>query len=421
MDAHAANPDARSPRPPVRLACLAANGIALGVLGGLALHALGRVFTDRSQWSQYLWWVPAAVSGALAFVGLVLSHVFAFGARVLARRSRAPMLASGRWLRRGGWAGLVLLAGHALLVEWRPPGASDIIPRSERFRIAYWNFSVEGAKGWERPLTNADPDLFVCLAGTCTSGEGLIEWVGPGHDYFFDTAFVVASKAPVLAYAFVSLNIAQGAGIDPRQPDFVRRSRDPGRGMVLLLDARERLGQELVVWLIDMPSDLSLSRDESSRQARAAMLATPPRLWKMRDDHRTRERVSSTPELLERLKRPDVIAGDFNAPRGSASLRHVTMGARNAFDQAGEGYCATFPRERSLWHLDQVFVGATMKAVRYAVIDAPSGSHRPQLADVVRATPRPGSGPGGAASPASPDHSGPSAGGPAPRPAGTGP
>lgn len=391
------------------------------VLFGLALFAVGRLLTDRFLWSQYLWWMPSLVAGLAAIGGLAISHAFAFAARSRSGQRNTTRARSGRRLRLLAWIGTLVLVLYALLVEWRPPGGSDRVPRAERFRIAYWNFSLQGDKGWERPVTAEEPDLFVTLAGSCTSRDGIREWLGDEHDHLAETWFLVASKAPILAYAPITLNIEPGEGIDPRESDFVRHGRDPGRGMVLLIDARERLGREIVAWLIDMPSDLSLWRDKASREAVAAMMQAPPRVWKLRADHRTRESIAPTAELLERFKHPDVILGDFNTPRGSASLRHISLGFANAFDQAGEGYCATFPRERALWHLDQMFVGRELRAVTYRVIDAPAGSHRPQLADLVRATPQEPPSAASSSAPASADRPGPSANDPARPPTGTNP
>lgn len=411
-------PAAPSARPLVAVSSFLARSLAIGVVAGLALFAVGRICTDRFHLTQYFWWIPSLVAGGAAVAGLTLSHLFALAAG-RGRGSGRPR--TGRRRRIAAWLGTLALAAHAIFVEWHPPGAQDFSPRDQRFRIVYWNYSVAGEKGWERPATNSDPDLFITLAGSCTSSAGTIEWLGE-NDYFADTCFLVATRAPVVAYAFVNLNIEQGEGIDPRQADFVRKTRDPGRGMILLLDAKQRLGRDIVVWVIDMPSDLSLSREKSGREALDAMLATPPRLWRMKPDHRTRERVVLSDEALERLKHPDVVLGDFNAPRGSASLRHVSLGYPNAFDQAGEGYCATFPREGALWHLDQMFVGPELRAVTYRVIDAPLGSHRPQLADLVRATPpEPTPSAASSSAPASGDRPGPSANDPARPPAGTNP
>lgn len=379
--------DAPAPAQPDRLARLPrwmAGGTTLLaglVLGGLLLHATGRVLTDRAWWSQYLWWIPAVVSIVLATGGLVVSHGAAWLARWLDARASSRV---GRRVRGIAWIGVAAALAHALFVEWRPPGGEDLIPREERFRVAYWNFSYHGEAGWERPATNLDPDLFVTLAGSCTSGDGITRWLGDGRDYFFDTTFVVASKAPVVCWAFVDLKIRQGQGIDPRQADFVRHGRDPGRGAILLIDARERLGRDLVVWLIDLPSDLSLWRDAVTREAAAAMLERPAYAKVLNADRRSFRRVPMTDEWAERFQRPDLIVGDFNIPRGSASLRHLARGAENAFDQAGEGYSASFPRRFALWHLDQVFVTRPLRAVRYEVITPFSGSHRLQVADVVR-------------------------------------
>ncbi|QYU67078.1 hypothetical protein J4558_19280 [Leptolyngbya sp. 15MV] len=98
--------------------------------------------------------------------------------------------------------------------------------------------------------------------------------------------------------------------------------------------------------------------------------------------------------------------GDFNIPRGARSLRHLTQGLTHAFDAAGLGYVATFPRRQAsapgaegspvarLWiswayrtglpllHIDHAFVARWLRVRRYEAPDGGAGSHHWQLVEL---------------------------------------
>jgi endonuclease/exonuclease/phosphatase family metal-dependent hydrolase len=78
----------------------------------------------------------------------------------------------------------------------------------------------------------------------------------------------------------------------------------------------------------------------------------------------------------------DLIMGDFNIPRGSASLRQAAQGYPHAHTQAGHGHAGTYPRHRPLVHIDHMFIGPALRARRYQVVDGGVGSHRMQVLDV---------------------------------------
>jgi endonuclease/exonuclease/phosphatase (EEP) superfamily protein YafD len=80
---------------------------------------------------------------------------------------------------------------------------------------------------------------------------------------------------------------------------------------------------------------------------------------------------------------PDLIVGDFNIPRGSRSLRRLTLGYPHAHSQAGHGHAGTYPRHRQLVHIDHMFVGPRLRAARYETVDPGVGSHRMQVVEVV--------------------------------------
>lgn len=142
-----------------------------------------------------------------------------------------------------------------------------------------------------------------------------------------------------------------------------------GYVMPVTLDTTAVLGRPITVWFIDLPSDPFVFRWEIARFARA------------RFDELTKETNPRTGTAL--LPPPDLILGDTNIPRGSASLGLLTgPGFEHAFDQCGYGLAATWPRALPLLHLDHTFVGAGLRARAYRLVDPPVSDHWMQVIDV---------------------------------------
>jgi hypothetical protein len=82
---------------------------------------------------------------------------------------------------------------------------------------------------------------------------------------------------------------------------------------------------------------------------------------------------------------PDLFVGDFNIPRGSASLRLLAPDAVDAFRAAGVGLGYTFPRERPWLAIDLALARPPWRAVRAEISDPGAGRHRLQVVDLERA------------------------------------
>lgn len=107
----------------------------------------------------------------------------------------------------------------------------------------------------------------------------------------------------------------------------------------------------------------------------AANLASSP--WTPRDPSLTRLRAA----IVER--RPDLVVGDFNAPRRSRMLSRLPDGYRHAYDEAGSGWSASWPVPLPLLSLDHVLCGPRVRAVGYRLRSTPWSDHRLQVAEVV--------------------------------------
>jgi hypothetical protein len=350
---------------------LSALGHVLGTATLLALVLIlaGKLLSDRFHWSQYLSWTPTLLACLGGSITLVLAWC-------LTRPRR-----NGRWVRRAGWLLVITGVLYTTQIEWAG-GSPPLAPaREQRLRVVFWNFGESADAGWETPAIIQDPDLVVVRAGTCTDPNGLRARMGADAYFCWEQGFMVVSRLPILAWGSGPLNVSQGLGLDPRETDLIRTGRDPGRAMWLILDATTRLGRHVVVWLVDMPSDLSLSRVTAMKEARAAMEAGPKVHW-IEDAPGEWAKAPNAALANKAFQSPDLILGDFNTPHRSHSLSFMAQGFTSAYDQAGLGHAATFPRTWALWQLDQAFLAPTLRACAHDALDAGSGSHRMLVVDI---------------------------------------
>ncbi|MDQ1347436.1 MAG: vancomycin resistance protein VanJ, partial [Acidobacteriota bacterium] len=97
-------------------------------------------------------------------------------------------------------------------------------------------------------------------------------------------------------------------------------------------------------------------------------------------------------EMIER-RSPDVVLGDFNAPRRSRALARLPAGFRHAYDAAGSGWSATWPARLPLLAIDQTIVGPRLEVRAYSLHTTRISDHRLQLTELdFRVPPAGGSG-----------------------------
>lgn len=383
-------PSGNAPEPaPVHLITRARAVLStLALLPGILILAawmLGNLCSDRWYWSQWLEWIPTSVA-------LLASGVFFSLAGLLhprgprdQRPSRARLLASVAW-------GLVLV--YMLLVDWRMPNAfkQPEQPGPSSTRVLFWNAAAEDEPGWSRAALGENADLVVLVSVKNHDELARIsKSMGESESVIVTERFTVLSRRKIERYALTQLDIAPGEGLDPRQRTGTRRWADPGHAMFIELAADEHR-PPMCVWVLDLPSDLSLARhDVAGQAARVVREFKGPAL----KPNRLEAWVEDDSTTLRGFPEPDLIIGDFNIPRGSASLDAITRGKPNAFDQCGFGPTASWPckwprTRHAIWpilHLDQMFAGVTLRATSYTLIDPGSGAHRMQRADLVPTRP----------------------------------
>lgn len=356
--------------------------LASAILRGASLLILlawtiGRLFTDTFYLTQLLSWIPTV--GVVCVVASMLAASWAL--TVLARGSQAQpdVLHKGRlprlrWIAAAWWLGVTLWGmayEHRFFVS---PPAIDMSPSD--LRIAFWNLGGIPSDGWLDNAHALKSDILIVVGGGGWKPINEFQnWTSPEQvSNLRSDIFNVSARIPVLEYASTILGVSQGAGLDPRAADGVRESRDPGRAMYMLVDVQgtpmANLGRPLVVWVIDLPSDLSLHRADVTEEAASAV-----RAWKGYTMVRREDGTYGKGEPRAGFPAPDIIMGDFNIPASSASLRTLVGGMTDAYRAAGAGYAATWPADTPIWRLDQAFVGSELRANAFHTRTMGTGSH----------------------------------------------
>ena len=89
--------------------------------------------------------------------------------------------------------------------------------------------------------------------------------------------------------------------------------------------------------VVDLPSDIWVARDPLLREVN---------------------------DWIDR-RRPDLVVGDFNAPRRSWALSNLPTGYRHAYHTAGDGWGATWRVRTPMYTIDQCIHGPRVRPVRY--------------------------------------------------------
>lgn len=336
---------ASRPRPCVRgrtvlLACWLYAAGTLGLL--LALRGLG----DR-HWAGTLLLYAPRWPYALPLVGLV-------PAAALKRRAALIPLALSALVLVGPVMGFRVPWGRLL-------GAT---PRGPRLRIMTCN-AQSGHADPERlgdAVTATDPD--VLLGQEWSGGPPLPSWWTRGRHERLDGGLFISSRYP----------IRSAEVLVPRGADW--------RKLAVVYELETPEGPLFVV---------NIHLDTPREGIEAFLHAGFGGLEAIRINTDTRLAQSEAVALrIADLGGPLVIAGDFNMPTDSAIFRRAWSAYPDAFDAAGWG----FGRSKFTgWHgirIDHVLSGPGLAARRCWVGPDVGSDHRPVIADLVPANPKPG-------------------------------
>jgi hypothetical protein len=312
-----------------RILRIAAALVRWGALLLIVAWLAGRVFSDRTVWSQWLLWIPTPAVAIVACTGFLASY--GSGAAKARRR------------RQVAWtAAAALIGAHLLFVEHRALRTAPAIPppEAQAIKLVHWNVSVPGAlpaDATARAIVDMDGDLTILSNAGGVPWQSLVRgWLGPLYQPLRVRPFVVLTRLPIIE--FRTLVAAE----------------DDVAVAILVVEAFDG-AQPTVIYLFDLPSDPRIGRAALARRVRTMLAETgaPP---------------------------PDVAVGDFNMTRGSASLALLLPELRHAYDGGGHGIGATFPRLPPVYHIDHVLLGRDLACPRYDLVTPAVGFHRAQVA-----------------------------------------
>jgi hypothetical protein len=378
---------------------------------------LGEALSDRYVWSQFFEWIPTILVIVLAGTGLAIAEVSRRLMKIATPAERSlPRLTGVIAAGALAWVGLVLyftafelnLARTSLNAVGSPDRGSGSTPSR---RVVFWNTGSEESDSWVPAMTALAPDLCVVtsLRHAGRLGE-LAEAMRPDDQpepvwTLMHDRFTILSRSPIRRAGYTTLGIHRGGGLDPReQPE--DRYHDPGRAMFVELDdGFLAMDRPIIVWIVDLPSDLSLHKELIASKAAESIGEFDGPVLLL--DESGRWNATDAPGM-KGFPPPDLIVGDFNIPRGSRSLRLLT-GAPPAAESptvdqspapirstyplidswraAGRGYTMTYPRRRPLLHIDQIYHAPWIATLATRDADLGTGTHRAILADITYSDP----------------------------------
>ncbi len=371
----------------------------------LTAWTLGQVLTDEHHITQYLWWIPTPLILALAWPMVLISWILERFSTRLGGYQLRPILSFAL-------LGITLwfLFGVGHLHRYVIPSGKGSL------RVAYWNLAVDDeADGAGDVILGLKPDIAVVanprwdksrgpllesLRALAPSPTEVPEPVGPEttppeqaqpgqlqpDPDETDAAPPESAEPPVPAPASMHYLFSNEIALSTRgritrwgSATFTAGGVDDyeHRGVVLFVVIEDLSPQPLTVWVVDLPSAPALWRMETMEQARAAVASwsgpafepSPEGRWTPHPD------AGAFPNA-------DLIVGDFNTPRGSASLEVLVGDRKNAFGAAGRGFGYTWPRERAFLAIDHCFVDENIEPVSARTLDPGKGRHRLLLVDL---------------------------------------
>jgi vancomycin resistance protein VanJ len=285
----------------------------------VALWAVGQIYRDDTPQTAMLFYAPSPAIALLAGI---------YSIRCAMKRRRWRALA-GLALMSAPLA-FVLFVENRFFIQ-RPP------PSDGEYRLVFWN--VQGhlhrdAVGELLAEKKADLYVFTEIPSSA-SVERLSRMLAGqlGSEYSFDTfgeLAVIGRGSLVWGSAVVDL----------------------GRFKVwpLIWTHDERQTKILVV---DLPSELNVPRDP---------------LLRIVNDTIAREK-------------PDIVVGDFNAPRRSRALSELPAGYAHAYDSIGRDWGYTWPVPAPLLAIDQCIYSESIVPRRYTLESTWQSDHRIQILD----------------------------------------
>ena len=288
------------------------------------IWVLGLSLSDRWNWTQWLEWIPTLFVLLLLLIttiALLSTH----------KKKEAMVL-------------VILFCGLTtwfLFIENRVFSTSK---GASGFRIAAWTMShskKEVAKESAILLVDLDADITLLTHGWHVRGEPVItDWLGKSGKRLMSGPFTLLTTLRPLEVR--TLVASDGIYIS-----------------LYRLDTTEQLGKELVIYAIDLPSNLNESRKNIVQRAKRLL-------------HQV-----DAPE-------PNMVIGDFNMTRNSQSMIRFFPKLTDAWDLAGVGWSYSYHRAFPLFHIDHILLNTDFKPIAYELQDPEFGRHCIQILELAQ-------------------------------------
>jgi vancomycin resistance protein VanJ len=293
---------------------------------GVGLTCWGAV-AGFCAWVIGQWWRDASWLTGLCFY---------LPSPLLAAAILVAALVAGRSSRRLALGMLLLACGPVVFVanvenQWTRPPVE--LGTGHSRRLVHWN-AFNGKLGWDGILAQLQSwhaDAFVLSEVT--------------------DELNLSDAATSLGPNYSGLRLGDLAML-ARGEISERQQRSEGAARAYLVDWRHG-GDRFSVLIVDLPSSIWIAR-------------RPLLEWT----------VATMVEL-----QPDLVVGDFNAPRRSTTLSALPGGYRHAYDLAGAGWSSTWPVPLPCWAIDQCIVSPRLQPYRYELHSTTLSDHRLQVFD----------------------------------------
>ncbi len=277
---------------------------------------------------------------------------------------------SRRRTRKTLWlATLVMLAlGVKTAMDWNLHRAftSQRAHAADDLRFASVNLSAQEVTHW--PTLDKQVDVLVVTNRVFNADlEPAWAWVRSESDER-DAAIIgrcaVMSRLPIRRYAQTWVNF----------DDVWPKDGQPKSGWAAWFELEPQTpdADPIVVWVVDLPSPIQISRTLAVKRTLEAIDAWRGIAYTIDENHQ-RSSMSGA-----RFPLPDVVLGDFNTPRWSRALTPMTdqLHLREVSSSVGIGPSATFPSPRSLWPIDLFYVSDDWQPISHSTIAIEGLRHR---------------------------------------------
>ena len=203
---------------------------------------------------------------------------------------------------------------------------------TQTFRLVHWNM-CRGNLGWERAchrLVRQSADMYVVTEPTASGGVRRIVTELPAS-----YTSVTASTMAIICRGSVS------------RGEWLEHTRQ-----IRIFSCVWRCDKrDIRLFCVDVNADVAEWRNPSLQMLRAFIVSN----------------------------KPDIVVGDFNAPRRSFALSPLPDGYRNAYDEAGTGWSYSWPVPCPVYAIDQCIIGPHILPTRYDLIGTTCSDHRMQV------------------------------------------